>query len=207
MGGEGGEVRGGGIGRSVRVMVLEEPGVQQGGATAFRATVGAPSRAANTVVSLSGVRGSRITCTARDGQGIISESCDHTGGVQRGPGRGRLRGQSPLVVARGSRWSRADRRAEHGLQCGSRTTHRIRVGMDQQGYKGGGPRGGRGCAMWHPFSQRVGWCTPGDRRHCGALRVLRLRLARLVRFVRLVRLVRGRGAEAGISRRRRGGSV
>ena len=98
-------------------MVLEEPGVQQGGATAFRATVGAPSRATTTVVSLTGVRAFRITFTASsavavdsvgvrsitfvraqhrgvsasgDGQGIISASCDHLGGVQRGPGRGRL---------------------------------------------------------------------------------------------------------------------
>ena len=98
-------------------MVLEEPGVQQGGAAAFRATTGASSRATTTVVFLTGVRASCITITASsavavdsvgirsiafvcaqyrgvsasgDGQGIISASCDHLGGVQWGPGRGRL---------------------------------------------------------------------------------------------------------------------
>ena len=98
-------------------MVLEKPGVQQGGARAFRATTGASSRATTTIIFLIGVRASRIIITASsavavdsvgirsiaficaqyrgvsasgDGQGTISASCDQLGGVQRVPGRGRL---------------------------------------------------------------------------------------------------------------------
>ena len=101
-------------------MVLEKPGVQQGGARAFRATTGASSRATTTIIFLIGVRAFHITITASsavavdsvgirsitficaqyrgvsasgDGQGTISASCDQLGGVQRGPGRGRLWGR------------------------------------------------------------------------------------------------------------------
>ena len=122
-------------------MALEEPGVQEGGATVFRAIIGAPSRAATAVVSLFGVSGPRIICTARVGQGIISEICEtivtiiqsasFMRGVQRGPGGGHLRGQSPLVVIHGGRWGRADGRVEYSLQHGHQITHQFWAGAEQ----------------------------------------------------------------------------
>ena len=91
-------------------MVSEQPGVQQGGARAFRATTGATSRATTTIISFITITfGSTIVITSIGTssitfiraqnrgvsvsggiQGTISASCHQLGGVQRGHGRGRL---------------------------------------------------------------------------------------------------------------------
>ena len=113
-------------------MASDEPGVQKGGVIVFRATIGAPSRAATAVISPFGVSGPRLTCTVRADQGIISVICEtivtaiqsasSVRGVRWGPEGGRIRGQPPLVVIHGGRWGRADGWVEYILQNGHQTT-------------------------------------------------------------------------------------
>ena len=113
-------------------MASDEPGIQKGGVIAFRATIGAPFRAAIAIISLSGVNGPRLVCTVRADQGIISvickpivtaiQSASSVRGVRWRPEGGRIRGQPPLIVIHGGRRGRADGWVEYILQNGQQTT-------------------------------------------------------------------------------------